>query len=155
MQWCRHITYMFQCVYELLATGVAFIPRLHDTARLSSRFRFDKRVERKATVRSTGCQTGLYNLFDNRLYRVNGTLEYHMTKASFPRKIFNYDFFLEHSRGLSALILTNFTKFVNIIRYDKIKYAYKIASQQCSEWLKTFQGKSNFSEAFCRQSFFS
>jgi len=34
--------------------------------------RFDNRVERTATVRSTGCQTGLYNWFDNRLYRVNG-----------------------------------------------------------------------------------
>jgi len=34
--------------------------------RLSSRF--DNRVERTATVRSTGCQTGLYNWFDNRLY---------------------------------------------------------------------------------------
>jgi len=30
--------------------------------------RFDNRVERTATVRSTGCQTGLYNQFDNRLY---------------------------------------------------------------------------------------
>ena len=36
-------------------------PRLHDTT-----------VERTATVRSTGCQTGLYNRIDNRLYRVNG-----------------------------------------------------------------------------------
>jgi len=32
---------------------------------------FDNRVERTA-VRSTGCQTGLYNRFDNTLYRVNG-----------------------------------------------------------------------------------
>ena len=32
------------------------------------------RVERTATVRSTGCQTGLYNRFDNRLYRVNRAL---------------------------------------------------------------------------------
>jgi len=36
--------------------------------------RFDNRVERTATVRSTGRQTGLYNRFDNgfdnRLYRV-------------------------------------------------------------------------------------
>jgi len=30
--------------------------------------RFDNRVERTATVRSTGSQTGLYNLYDNRLY---------------------------------------------------------------------------------------
>jgi len=30
--------------------------------------RFDNRVERTATVRSTGYQTGLYNRFDNRLY---------------------------------------------------------------------------------------
>jgi len=30
--------------------------------------RFDNRVERTATVRSTDCQTGLYNRFDNRLY---------------------------------------------------------------------------------------
>jgi len=29
--------------------------------------RFDNRVERTATVRSTGCQTGLYNQFDNRV----------------------------------------------------------------------------------------
>jgi len=29
---------------------------------------FDNRVERTATVRSTGCQTRLYNRFDNRLY---------------------------------------------------------------------------------------
>ena len=29
---------------------------------------FDNRVERTAAVRSTGCQTGLYNRFDNRLY---------------------------------------------------------------------------------------
>jgi len=38
--------------------------------RLLNRFnnRFDNRVERTATVRSTGCQTGLYNLFVNRLY---------------------------------------------------------------------------------------
>jgi len=28
---------------------------------------FDNRVERTANVRSTGCQTGLYNRFDNRL----------------------------------------------------------------------------------------
>jgi len=35
--------------------------------RLSNRFDnlCDKRVERTATVRSTGCQTGLYNRFDN------------------------------------------------------------------------------------------
>ena len=41
--------------------------------RLHNRFdnRYDSRVERTATVRSTGCQTGLYNPFDNRLYRVN------------------------------------------------------------------------------------
>jgi len=34
--------------------------------RLSNGFdnRFDNRVERTATVRSTGCQTGLYNRFD-------------------------------------------------------------------------------------------
>jgi len=50
------------------------IPRLHDTNRLSNRLsnpfdnRFDNRVERTATVRSTGCQTGLYNRFDDRLY---------------------------------------------------------------------------------------
>jgi len=30
--------------------------------------RFDNRVERSATVCSTGCQTGLYNWFDNLLY---------------------------------------------------------------------------------------
>jgi len=30
--------------------------------------RFDNRVERTGTVRSTGCQTELYNRFDNRLY---------------------------------------------------------------------------------------
>jgi len=30
--------------------------------------RFVNRVERTATVRSTGCQTRLYNRFDNRLY---------------------------------------------------------------------------------------
>ena len=38
--------------------------------RLSNRFdnRFDNRVERTATVRSTGCQTGLYNRVDNGLY---------------------------------------------------------------------------------------
>ena len=30
--------------------------------------RFDNCVERTATVRSTGCQTGLYNQLDNRLY---------------------------------------------------------------------------------------
>jgi len=30
--------------------------------------RFDNRVERTATVRSAGCQTGLYNRYDNRLY---------------------------------------------------------------------------------------
>jgi len=30
--------------------------------------RFDNRVERTATVHSTGCQTGLSNRFDNRLY---------------------------------------------------------------------------------------
>ena len=30
--------------------------------------RFDNHVERTATVRSTGYQTGLYNRFDNRLY---------------------------------------------------------------------------------------
>jgi len=30
--------------------------------------RFDNRVERTATVRSTGCETGLYNRFHNRLY---------------------------------------------------------------------------------------
>ena len=34
--------------------------------RLSNQF--DNHVERTATVRSTGCQTGLYNLFDNWLY---------------------------------------------------------------------------------------
>jgi len=35
-------------------------------SRLSKRF--DNRVERTATVCSTGCQTGLYNRFDNGLY---------------------------------------------------------------------------------------
>jgi len=34
--------------------------------RLSNRF--DNRVERTATVRSTSCQTGLYNQLDNRSY---------------------------------------------------------------------------------------
>jgi len=34
--------------------------------RLSNRL--SNRVERTATVRSTGCQTGLYNRFDNRQY---------------------------------------------------------------------------------------
>jgi len=43
--------------------------------RLSHRLsnRFDNRVEQTATVRSTGSQTGLYNRFDNRLYRVYKT----------------------------------------------------------------------------------
>ena len=51
--------------------------------------RFDNRVERTVAVRSTGCQTTLYNRidnwlytrysrlssrFDNRLYRVNGAI---------------------------------------------------------------------------------
>ena len=36
--------------------------------------RFDNRVERTATVRSTGCHTGLYNRFDNRLYTRYGRL---------------------------------------------------------------------------------
>ena len=38
--------------------------------RLSNRLynRFDSRVERTAAVHSTGCQTGLYNRIDNRLY---------------------------------------------------------------------------------------
>jgi len=36
--------------------------------RLSNRHCSFNRVERTATVRSTGCQTGLYNRFDNRLY---------------------------------------------------------------------------------------
>jgi len=30
--------------------------------------RFDKRVEQTAAVRLAGCQTRLYNRFDNRLY---------------------------------------------------------------------------------------
>jgi len=35
------------------------LPRLHDTTGLTTRLynRFDNRVERTATVRSTGCQT--------------------------------------------------------------------------------------------------
>jgi len=59
---------------------VSVIPRLHDTTGCqtgcqpvwqpcwtNSHCSFN-RVERTATVRSTGCQTGLYNRFDNRLY---------------------------------------------------------------------------------------
>jgi len=42
------------------------IPRLHYTTGCHDN-RFDYRVERTATVRSTGCQTGLYNRVDNRI----------------------------------------------------------------------------------------
>jgi len=50
--------------------GKRFDNRVERTATVRStgcQTRFDNRVERRA-VRSTGCQTGLYNRFDNRLY---------------------------------------------------------------------------------------
>ena len=70
-------------------------------------YRFDNSVERTATVRSNGCQTGLYNRFDNRrlsnrlpngfddrfdnrLYRVNGALVLtYQSTTSAQRKLCN------------------------------------------------------------------
>jgi len=66
---------------HMLTTTTTFklIPRLHNTIGFqtvvqpiwqpaASCKQTSNRVEQTATVRSTGCQTGLYNRFDNRLY---------------------------------------------------------------------------------------
>ena len=67
------------------STGSTFVPHLHDTSgcqtALTTGWTFVYTIqpvvkpvvqpdERTATVHSTGCQTGLYNQFDNRLYTI-------------------------------------------------------------------------------------
>jgi len=69
-------------------------------SRLSNRIdnRFDNRVERTA-VRSTGCQTGLYNRFDNRLYKRYNRL----SNNRFDNRLYRVNGAKENVRCLCAL----------------------------------------------------
>jgi len=54
------------------------------------------RVERTATVRSTGCQTGLYNRIDNRLYT-----QYSRLSKRFDNRLYGVN------RALDLLVTQN------------------------------------------------
>jgi len=62
--------YTIQPVVKPVVKPVVTVKPVWQPCWMNSHCSFN-RVERTATVRSTGCQTGLYNRFDNRLYRVN------------------------------------------------------------------------------------
>ena len=64
---CLHGTF-FASTYSITTPVQSSIITGDSEWRKRPRPRFDNRVERTATVRSTGCQTGLYNQIDNRLY---------------------------------------------------------------------------------------
>jgi len=103
---------------------------------------FDNRVEQTATVRSTGCQTGLYNRFDNRLYT-----RYNRLSNGFENRL---NVCIHDTLTTGCVVYTDIYPVVKPIwqpvwqRVASCKWGFAVqcSSVQGQHWIVTLGGKS-------------
>jgi len=96
---------------------------------------FDNHVERTATLRSTGCQTELYNQFDNRLYT-----RYNWLSNGFENRL---NVCIHDTLTTGCIVYTDIYPVVKQ-RVASCKWGFTVqcSSVQGQHWIVTLGGKS-------------